>query len=157
MSWSNYAKNQQIDWLFRGQALSIGGTTAPIGSGPTVLYVAAYTTAPTDAGGGVEVVGGGYVRIAVPSSLLNWAGTQGDGTITVSTGTNGKTSNNNDLIYPDPTAAWGSLVAVGIFDAPTGGDMLAWTAITPFTVNGGDPAPGFVAGSLIFYINNCGA
>ena len=41
-----------------------------------VHYVGLLTAAPSDNGGGTEVSGGSYARVAVNATLANWAGTQ---------------------------------------------------------------------------------
>lgn len=152
---SDFAENKLIDFLFRGQALGITGASAAAGTGPSTIYVALYTTAPTDSTAGTEVSGGSYARVAVTSSLANWAGTQGAGTTTASTGTSGTTSNNNAITFPSPTANWGVIVAAGLLDAATGGNLLAYGALTANkTVNNGDAAPSFPAGSLTFQLDN---
>lgn len=74
-AFSDLAENKIIDWLFRGQALGINGATAAAGTGPATLYVALLTSASTDAAAGTEVAGNAYARVAVTSSLANWAGT----------------------------------------------------------------------------------
>lgn len=141
---SNYLENEIIDWLMRGQSYSP----------PADLYIALYTTAPTAAGGGVEVSGGSYARVAVVSSLADWAGTQGAGTTTASTGTSGTTSNNNNITYPTPTAAWGTVVAFGVMDASTGGNLLFFANLTTAkTINNGDSPPIFQNAQLTFSLN----
>lgn len=153
---SDFMENKLIDFLFRAQALGITGATAAAGTGPATLYVALYTANPTDSTGGTEVTGGSYARVAVTSSLANWAGTQGAGTTTVSSGTSGQTSNNNAIAWSTaPTANWGVVTGVGILDASTGGNLLAYAALnTSKTINNGDPAPSFAAGTLTFTIDN---
>ena len=42
---------------------------------PTNVYMALYTAAPSDAGGGTEVVGNGYARLAIPFGAPSPAGT----------------------------------------------------------------------------------
>lgn len=138
---SDYLENALVDWFLRGQALTP----------PATVYVALFTAAPSDAGGGTEVSGGSYARVAVASSLANWAGTQAAGSTTASSGTGGTTSNNNAITFPAPTANWGSVTHVALMSAASGGNLLAWAALgTPKTVNNGDPAPSFPAGSLTF-------
>lgn len=154
-AWTDFAENKLIDWFLRAQAIGITGATASAGTGPATTYVALFTAAPSDAGGGTEVTGGSYARVAVTSSLANWAGTQGAGTTTASTGTSGTTSNNNAITFPAPTANWGTVTHAAIFDASTGGNMLIWGALSASkTVNNGDSAPSFPAGSLTFQIDN---
>lgn len=148
---TDFFENKFIDWLLRGQALGITGASAGAGSGPTNTYVALFTANPTDAGGGTEVTGGSYARVAVASTLANWAGTQGAGTTTASTGTGGQTSNNNTIAFPAPTANWGTVTGYALFDASTGGNMLITSPlVTSKTVNNGDSAPAFPAGALTF-------
>lgn len=143
---SDYLENKIIDFLFRGQVF------VP----PTTLYVALFTTADNDAGSTrVEVTGGSYARVAVTSSLANWAGTQGAGTTVASSGTSGTTSNNNSITFPAPTANWGSVVGIGIFDAATGGNEWEYGVLTtPKTINSGDPAPLFSAAALSIQLDN---
>ena len=111
---SDYLENKMVDQLFRGQAAPTTST----------LYVALLTAAPSDSGGGTEVSGGSYARVAVTSSLTNWAGTQSAGSTTASSGTGGQTSNNIAITFPTPSATWGTATHFGIYDAPTGGNLL---------------------------------
>jgi hypothetical protein len=91
----------------------------------------------------------------VTSSLANWAGTQGAGTTVASNGTSGTTSNNNAITFAAPTASWGSIVGMGLFDAATGGNEWVYgTLSTPKTVNSGDPAPSFAAAALSIQVDN---
>lgn len=144
-SMSDYLENNIVDWLFRAQVFSP----------PATLYVGLFTAAPTDTGGGTEVSGGSYARVAVTSSLANWAGTQSAGSTVASSGTGGTTSNNGAITFPAPTANWGSVVAFGVFDASTAGNLLFYANLTtPKTVNNGDPAPSFAAGALTVQIDN---
>ena len=152
---SDFLENKLIDWLFRAQAIGITGASAAAGTGPTTLYVALYTANPSDTGGGTEVTGGSYARVAVTSSLANWAGTQAAASTTASSGTSGTTSNNNAITFPAPTANWGSVTGVGILDASTGGNLLFFGALgTAKTVNSGDPAPSYAAGQLQIQLDN---
>lgn len=152
---TDFYENKLLDWRFRGQALGITGASAAAGTGPTAHYVALFTSAGTDAGPGAEVTGGSYARVAVASSLANWAGTQGAGTTTASTGTSGTTSNNNPIVFAAPTANWGQVVEFALFDSLTGGNELTRAALTtPKTINSGDPAPSFAAGTLSYQMDN---
>lgn len=142
---TNFAENKVIDALMRAQAI---GT-------PATWYVGLFTAAPSDTGGGTEVSGGSYARVAVTAGLTQWAGTQGAGTTTASSGTNGTTSNNAAITFPAPTASWGTVTHVGIFDASTAGNLWVYTALTASkTVNNGDPAPSFAAAALTLQIDN---
>jgi hypothetical protein len=142
----DYARNRLIDFLFRGQALSP----------PATMYAALFTTAPNHAiGSGTEVSGGSYARVAVVSSLANWAGTQGSGSTTVSSGSGSSavTSNNGSITFPAPSVTWGTVTGWALFDASTGGNMWFFGALAVNkTVNAGDAAPSFATGafSLVF-------
>jgi hypothetical protein len=107
---------------------------------PTILGVALFTSAPSDAGGGTEVTGGNYSRVDVPPLDANWDATSG---------TDGLTANTSVITFPVPSANWGAISHFAIFDNTTAGNMLYHGALTATkTVNNGDPAPTFPAGSL---------
>lgn len=136
---SDYLENKLIDYLLRAQAYTA----------PATVYVALFTAAPSDSGGGTEVTGGSYARVAVTSSLANWAGTQSAGSTSASSGTGGATSNNGAITFPSPTANWGVVTHMGIFDASTAGNLLFHGALTTSkTVNNGDSAPSYSAAAL---------
>lgn len=135
---SDYLENLLIDHMFRARTFAK----------PTALYIALFTAAPSDAGGGTEVSGGGYARVNLAPADANWAGTHGT-TSGNSSGTGGLTSNAAIITYPAPSAAWGTITHFGIFDAITGGNLLIWDAlVTPRTIASGDPAPTFQVGNL---------
>lgn len=137
---TDYLENKIIDWMFRGQAYTP----------PTIIYVGLFTATPSDAGGGTEVSGGAYARAGLTGSLTNWAGTNGAGGTGVSSGSSGITSNNVAITFPAPTGAnWGVITSFGIFDAADAGNLLFWGPLTTNkTVNDGDAAPSFPAGTL---------
>jgi hypothetical protein len=135
---SDFLENRLIDQLFRGQA-------APT---TTTLHVGLLTSAPSDAGGGTEVSGGSYARVAVTSSLTNFAGTQSAGSTVASTGSGGQTSNNVAITFATPTATWGTVTHFGIYDAASGGNLLFFGALTiAKTINQADTVT-FPAASL---------
>lgn len=141
---TDYLENKLIDQLFRGQAYTF----------PTTLYVGLLTAAPSDTGGGTEVSGGAYARVGVASSLANWAGTQGATTTVASSGATGTTSNNGAVTFPTPSASWGTVTHVGIYDALSGGNLLIYAAVgTSKLVNNGDPVD-FPVSQLSFQIDN---
>jgi hypothetical protein len=142
---SDYLENKLVDFLFRGQAF------VP----PANLYMALFTVAATEAGAATEVVGGNYARVAIASNMNNWSGTQGSASTVASSGTSGTTSNNGNITFPTPSALWGTVVATGIFDAPTGGNLLFHTTLaTNKTINNGDPAPFFSPASVTAQLDN---
>ena len=51
-AFSDYLENKVLGHVFGGTAYTA----------PSTLYVALYTVAPSDTGGGTEVSGGGYAR-----------------------------------------------------------------------------------------------
>jgi hypothetical protein len=142
---SDYLENKLIDWLVRGQAFTA----------PATVYFALATSTGSDVACGTEVTGGSYARVAVTSSLANWAGTQSAGSSTASSGTGGTTSNNGTVTFPAPTANWGVVTEYCVFDAASAGNLLWRTALTTSkTINNGDAAPSFAAGTATFQIDN---
>ena len=77
------------------------------------VYLALYTTDPTDADTGTEVSGGAYARQAID---FNAAAA-------------GSTSNSAQIDFPTATANWGTVSHFGIRDAATLGNLIihgAW-------------------------------
>ncbi len=94
--------------------------------GPSV-FVALFTAAPSDAGGGTEVSGGAYAR-----QLVDTNASAGDPkwNLAVVDGIGFLIDNLNDIVFPVATATWGLIVAFGIFDAVTGGNLLVHGTLT---------------------------
>lgn len=144
-SLSDFAENKMVDAVLRGQALAA----------PATMFIALYTACPTDATAGTEVTGGSYARVAVTSSLANWAGTQAAASTVASSGTGGTTSNNATITFPAPTANWGVVTCVGWMDASTAGNLWIYNALTiSKTINNGDAAPSFGISALTFQVDN---
>lgn len=95
---SNYLENALINAVLRNTAFS----------SPATVYLALYTTDPTDADSGAEVSGGAYARLAV----------------TFGAPSNGATDNTGLLTFPTPSADWGTVTHWGIKDALTAGNLL---------------------------------
>jgi hypothetical protein len=115
---SDYLENKILNYIFNG-----GTFTAP-----TTVYVGLYTSAPTDAGGGTEVSGGSYARVAITCNTTNFP-TTSDGQIENAVAQN----------FAQASAGWGTVVAFGIFDALTSGNLLYWGTVSPSkTVAAGD-------------------
>ena len=100
---------------------------------------------------------GSYTRVPILSGLAAWAGTQGAGTTTPSTGTSGTTSNNSAITYASPTGDWAASPAVvwgvALYDAASAGNLLAFGPVTsPQSVPNGSPAPSFVSGAATFFL-----
>jgi len=112
---SDHAEALLLDWL-----MTNGSATRP-----TAWYVALYTVAPSDSGGGTEVSGNGYAREAV--------------TFAAATSPGGTTSNTNAVSFTASGGNWGSITHIGIHDAVSGGNLLWHGAMTASkTVNDGD-------------------
>ena len=122
-SFSDYLENKVLDHVF---------LTATY-TQPSAIYVALYTVAPTDAGGGTEVSSGGYARVQHD----NW-----------DTAASGAIENTGAITFPTATADWGTLVAFGIFDALTGGNLLAWGDLTTSKVIATGDTAEFADGDL---------
>ena len=106
-------------------------------SAPATVYIALYTAAPTDAGGGTEVTGGSYVRKSVTNNDTNWPAAAA-----------GAKANGTEITFVEATASWGTVVAFGIFDAATAGNLLYWATLTVNkTIDSGDTAK-FAVGDL---------
>lgn len=75
-------------------------------SSPTNVYLALFTVAPTAAGGGTEVTGGSYARLAVGFT---------------ETATDGEFQNTSVTFTNMPEA---TIVAIGVYDAITAGNLL---------------------------------
>jgi hypothetical protein len=119
---STYLDNKLLDAVLRNVAYTL----------PSTVYLALFTVTPTVAGGGTEVTGNAYAR----QSLTFGAASAGACVTTV------------DAFFPVATpAGWGSIVAVGVFDALTAGNMLYFTSTGPVTINASDQLK-FAAGQV---------
>jgi hypothetical protein len=106
---------------------------------PGAIWVGIYTTAPTDAGGGVEVSGGAYGRVQVAQLDANWDAPAGAPRATQNTGV---------ITFPTATADWGLVVAFGLFDAATAGNLLIWNNLTVSRSVPNGATATFAAGAL---------
>lgn len=112
---SNHLEKLLLDW-----SMTAGAATRP-----TAWFLALYTAAPSDAGGGTEVSAGGYARQAI---AFGAAATPG-----------GTTSNTAAVEYTASGAAYGTVTHIGIFDASTSGNLLWHGAMTTSrTIGDGD-------------------
>ena len=110
---SNYLENALINAVLRNTTYT----------SPATVYVSLWTTDPTDAGSGNEVSGGSYARTSV----------------TFGAPSNGVTSNNADVSFPQATASWGTVGWIGLNDASTCGNLLFHTPLdTSKTIDSGD-------------------
>lgn len=126
---SNYGENLSLTWMF----------TASAATRPTSWFVALYTVAPGEGGGGTEVSGGSYARQAVTFTVSGTAPTQAANSVAVE--------------FPTASASWGTVVAAAIFDASTSGNMLAFSNLaTSKAIDTGDVLR-FNTGSLVITLD----
>lgn len=112
MSFSNYLETEILDHVFGGNAYTA----------PSTLYLALYTAAPGETGGGTECSGTDYARTAV--------------TFTVS---GNEATNSAAVEFATAGNNWGTITHVGVFDALTAGNLMAYGTLTASkTVETGD-------------------
>mgnify|MGYP003683346733 FL=1 len=104
MSFSNFLETEILDHVFAGAAYTA----------PTTKYLALFTAlADGEAGSVTEVSGGGYARQSVAFT------------------TSGNTTSNNAAVeYPTATANYGTVTHVGVYDASTSGNLMAYAALS---------------------------
>jgi hypothetical protein len=100
---SNYLENALINGTLRATSYTA----------PTTVYVALYTSDPTDADTGTEVSGTSYARQAV----------------TFGAPSNGVTTNSAAVEFPQAGGSWGTVSYIGLRDASTSGNLLYHTAL----------------------------
>jgi hypothetical protein len=112
MSFSNTYETNVLTWTFTNTAVTR----------PTAWYLGLFTTAPGEAGGGTEVSGGSYARQSVTFSVSGNLAT-----------------NTAALEFPVATADWGTITHVAVYDASSGGNQIAYAALsTSKTIATGD-------------------
>ena len=114
MAASDYLEQQIIDHVLNG------GAEFTFAS-PASVYLALYTTAPSDSGGGVEITGvGNYTRKTLTAAFNTMTGV-----------TDGITENTAEIAFPQATGTnWGLITAIGLFDAATTGNLLYHGSLT---------------------------
>ena len=103
MSFSNTFETHVLNYVFTSTSVTR----------PTAWYLALFTSNPAEDASGTEVTTSGtaYARQSA--------------TFTVS----GNTASNSAAIeYPTATASFGTVTHVGVFDASTGGNLIAYSA-----------------------------
>jgi hypothetical protein len=111
-SFSDYLEDAVLNYVFRN-------TGTPTSAN---VYLALYTVTPSDTGGGTEVSGAGYARQATAFDASS----------------GGAITNTSAESFTASGGAYGTVVAVGIFDAVTSGNLLAWDGINSTTLADGD-------------------
>lgn len=103
MSFSNYLETKVLAHTFSNTAYT----------SPSTVYVGLFTSSPSEDGSGTEVSGGSYARQS--------------GAFT----TSGNTATTSAAIeFPTATASWGTITHIGIYDASSAGNLLAYAALT---------------------------
>ena len=103
MSFSNYLETKILEHVFGASAYSAPGT----------LYVALYTAAPGETGGGTEVSGNNYSRKSVAFTV------------------SGDTASNTGAVeFDTASGSWGTITYVGVFDADSSGNLMAYAELT---------------------------
>lgn len=95
---SDYAEDKLNDHL-------LGTTSFTM---PATVYIALYTSDPTDADVGTEVSGGSYARQAITFAASSGGVAATDATVT----------------FPVATLSWGTITHFGLRDALTSGNLL---------------------------------
>ena len=120
MSKTNAFETSFLQHVFNNAAISNIGDASGLPAAATVgsLYVALYTAAPGEAGGGTEANFTGYARQAVARSAGGW---------TVS---GNQVSNTAAITYPECTGGSNTVTHFAILTAVTSGDMLFYGTLT---------------------------
>jgi len=112
MSFSNFLETELLDHVFANNAYTA----------PSTIYVGLFTSNPDEDGSGTEVSGGSYARQSAAFSVT-------DNTATTT----------GAVEFPTATASWGTITHVGLYDASTSGNLLAYAALdTSKTIASGD-------------------
>jgi hypothetical protein len=135
-SMSDVFEKRVLDLIFKN---SLASATVPLTLDATNVWIGLFTATPADSGGGTEVSGGSYARVAVVRTGAGW---------NAATGTTATTTNTSTITFPTATAAWGTVTQFGIFDAASGGNLIYWGDLTASkTIGSGDTAS-FAASSI---------
>jgi hypothetical protein len=105
MSFSNFLETEILDHVFGGNAYTAPGT----------IYLALFTSNPDEDGSGTEVTTSGtaYARQSVAFTV------------------SGNTASNSAAVeFPTATASYGTVSHVGLYDASTAGNLLAYAALS---------------------------
>jgi len=103
MSFTNFLETEILDHVFGGNAYTA----------PSNLYLGLYTAAPSDTGGGTELSGSGYARLAMAMSVSGNLAT-----------------NSAAEEFATATGSWGTVSHVGVFDAATSGNLMAYGTLS---------------------------
>lgn len=126
---TNSEESAYLSYRFKG-----GAMTALANS-----YVGLFSASPGETGGGTEISGNGYARLAMAQA--DWGAVTDAEPSTI--------ANAAQKNFAQATADWATILSIGIFDASTAGNLMYFKVLgTSKTVNNGDTAK-FNAGALI--------
>jgi len=111
-SFSNYLEDAVLNYVFRNS-----GTPTS-----TNVHLALFTVAPGEAGGGTEVTGSGYARQSTAFGASS----------------GGAIANTAEEAFTASGGSFGTVVAMALFDASSGGNMIAYDVIDSAVVGDGD-------------------
>lgn len=118
-AFSNYLRDALNNHLRGGTAYTPAATH----------YYALMTAMPTPSGGGTEVTGGSYARVSFTNNTSNYPAPSG-----------GVVQNGNPINWGTATGNWGTVVGVAVYDASSGGNLIAFALLTTATtINSGSP------------------
>lgn len=126
---ADYLENALLNSLF-GKTSDLGA----LASAPTI-YVALFTAAPNDAGGGTEANYTSYARVSTAAGDWNAASA-------------GTVDNANEIAFPQATGGSNTITHFGLYDAATAGNLLAWSALNSNLAVSSGITPRFAAGEL---------
>ena len=104
MSFTNFLETEILDHVFAGAAYTA----------PSTKYLALFTAiADGEAGSVTELSGNAYARQTVAFT------------------TSGNTTSNNAAVeFPTATGSWGTVTHVGVYDASTSGNLMAYATLS---------------------------
>lgn len=105
MSLSNTFETRVLTWLFTGDAVTR----------PSAFYIALFTSNPAEDASGTEV------------STSGTAYARQSATFTVS---GNEATNSAAIEFPTATASYGTVTHIGVFDAASAGNLIAYAALT---------------------------
>jgi hypothetical protein len=105
LSLSNTFETRVLTWLFTGDAVTR----------PSAFYIALFTSNPAEDASGTEV------------STSGTAYARQSATFTVS---GNEATNSAAIEFPTATASYGTVTHIGVFDASTSGNLIAYAALS---------------------------
>lgn len=107
---------------------------------PVTFYVALSTEFFDTLNGPTEPVGNNYSRSSVANDTSSWAAASGTPTTK---------TNSVDIVFPNPTAGWGTIKSIYVMDSLTVGNWLYGGDLTTLATIVAGTAPSFSAGDLL--------